>query len=865
MKYEVEENFTFSAYYAKIICDEDIYSQLNVNTCAILYDTITGNIYEYNYEELMTLFGLTKTDNEDATKWFDESFVNNNGVCFDVNKNIINVKLLTHCYDTTSSDTIGYNPSKLDIYINGVEDEPITLNVRFQPLIYRSLPYNLNEEKDSTIYNEPNESINIRRDFDYNRVQQIQEIEKIPVSNFTYDTSNSIYVNNRIHDEQGTSLTKTPLYVSDVSAFSATWATHGTAECTGIKSCIFNTFDSSEKEIEYEEIKSGSAKLNPFGKYETVLYYGSFRQYLNQPENEHAQGEMIFEVAVQNKEVEPEPPPEPTVNLYIRPNTDNIYMVQCSLNYDKEKWGVNTWDWNPNDLSESRCYYYKENNTAEINMLDAGRIDSDHNHILTRTFKSDDTYSDEIGKIKVTIWNPFKQGLLDFEKDGVSYKVFHQYKNIDTGDIVYLESISDEDGYEKLEDVWCWEHPRNEAEIDVVINNLVINGNASIDQSSIDSIKYISDGYLDFTLDNIKFNETGDDISLNIEFNLGYNETWDTIITDVHRWTMNNLPFIPKDFEEFFDKFVMYSESFITLNKSYLGPKSLYCTGLNVQQGSQIDCELYITGIGEKYQENNYNIIMQKLNNPDGAPLDRWEQDPPLPKTSYYDSNLPNIESFEGVNIDTDGQGLKKNPSCKTVLHLNKNVRYTYKIQQQNGSAVQDILYEDMDLKTLPTMTLNFEGGEDHYLNPWNDYYFDAKGGIQHFGKCTGGDGCKLHFKQGEYYFDGDFSFGTQCQIIIEPIDQNVKGVKHVKIFAKNIKLSTGFTVDNLNGDDNLDFWLCSDSNIEAQATTWDQKNCGIMYAKNKVDLLNNFHWQGAIWCKELYLGDNSVFRSVDL
>jgi len=892
MKYEVEENFTLSAYYAKIICDEDIYSKLNNNTCMIITDSLDGTTITYNYTDLIENCGLTKIDNPDYSCWLEESFIENsknNFMFFNVNNNTIETKLLTKCYSTLGSgEHIGFNPSQIDIYINGLSDDPITIKSRYSPYIERVLPYNLNEETEEILYNE---NYNIRRDFDYNNDQLIKEPEKIPYSNIKYNTVGDIYLNNRPVNDRGESLTKSPLYVSDVSAVTATWITEGGTEVFEVSSYIHDDETSEIKNIPYELIDSDRIEVNPFGSYISPMYYGKFRQYLNQPEGGFARNEVIFELKIQNSEIEPPPPPPPTANLVIRPNTTDL-NIQCSMNYDRTKWGKDTWDdygKNPN-LSEQLCYYYDKNNESETVTKDLKQLIenntilpiypsriTNHDHILTRTWSTETNYDEDHGFIRVTVWNPYKQGLIDFEdENGDTYKVFYQYENNSTHMVEYLESVDEVEGYTRLIDVWCWEHPREEADIAKFKSNLQLitsNNSGEIIDSSFDTENYVSNGYINFNISKISISLDDEYTDCSIKFSLGYNAGWDNMNgsnSDNHKWTLNNKPFIPPEYDNLFSKYVLFTNGFISLDKAYIGIKDIICTGLRAWNNSEIAAEVYITGNGDYYMEDNKNVAMMKLNNNDGG---QWS--PTIPKKQYYNDSLPeeNFEDCTNITYTTGGK-LVINDTCPTILHFNSASENgpNYRVEQSNGSAIGGYTYSALtDLPVLPKESIEYKGSgsidinRDGYIDPTTNrprMDFDAKGNILDLGSITGGNNCTITFEPGEYHFNGDFVFDTNVNIIINDCTKS-KGMKYVRIYAKNFSFSNGFNLTNNSGiEDTMSLWLYAENNFTAAATTSSEDNVGVIIAQNTIDVKQNFFWTGAMWANLLKIGENSRILS---
>lgn len=897
METKITENFSLSAYHVRIECDENISEQLNSDTCVVITDTLDGTSKTIGYDDLIGRCGLTKTTNDDYTQWFEDSFINNNGIVFNVNENVIEMKQLTKCYDSTSSNTIGYNPSKIDIYINGIKGNPITVKSRFSPYINRTLPYNFIPEDEEILYMETPTNYDIRRDFNYDNYQKIIEWEKLVNKNFNYNTEGSLYVNNRTGNSKGKSLTKSPLYVSDISAFSASWVTHSTAEGYDIESYIYNDTDDSRKDIPYEEFDDGQQgfiEIKPFGNYVSKLYYGAYRQFLTQPEGVHAENELVFEVKVKNKEIDPPPPPEPEATIKFIENKN----VQCSMNFDKSKWGSDTWDDygnNPN-LSESLCWYYNDTDESKIdftkapaandsesltkpinpndNQKDLGypiRLEN-HNHIITRTWTSETEYNEERGEIRVTIFNPNKQGLVDFEYDGTTYKVFYQYKDADDN-VAYLESADETvtiDGivYERTIDVWCYKNPRTAADI---TNMTIAANNAEYVSASLDTAKYVSNGYINFNLNKIIIPKTAEYIDAWLVFDLGYKKSWDSITSDKHHWTLNNKPFIPKEYEDLFSKYVLYTPSFLYLKGSYVGAKSIYCTGIYAWNNSELDCEVIIGGEGEKYTEGNYNVILMGLNMCDTSKT--WYDGTQM--KNYWKDGLQPISSSEHIEIDDgDGHRLYANPECPTKVLLNsKSTKTTtYQIKaDSNNSVLQSINFTDGKKPDLPVENIDYKKSTpETELKDKEVRTFDAKGGILDCGSITGGNNCTLVFEPGEYHFNGEFKFDTCCNIRINDCTQST-GMKYVRIYAKKFSFRNGLNIYNNSGiKDVMSLWLYSESTFTVAANNDRSKeetlenNIGVIIAQEEIHVMQNFYWKGALWSKLLKIEDNCQFISYD-
>lgn len=239
MKYEILENVdvltnnelnefeTFSAYQALVRFEEPV-SQYKINDDfqIYIYDRFSEReiiIDKDNFES----YGLTNIGSI-PEHWENDSFINNGGILvYFTDANTLFIKLLARCINEYGYK-IGFNTSKINIYLNDEQNIKAELFALTWPRLYRNREISQDDRAaaDPIL---PESNKRSAYDFDIPLANEYvpgtdrdADIPIIIAKNYEYNSTSSMYVNTpsitttETYEED---YPRVPLYISDVSAF----------------------------------------------------------------------------------------------------------------------------------------------------------------------------------------------------------------------------------------------------------------------------------------------------------------------------------------------------------------------------------------------------------------------------------------------------------------------------------------------------------------------------------------------------------------------------------------------------------------------------------------------------------------------
>lgn len=346
-------------------------------------------------------------------------------------------------------------------------------------------------------------------------------------------------------------------------------------------------------------------------------------------------------------------------------------------------------------------------------------------------------------------------------------------------------------------------------------------------------------------------------------------------------WWMMEDPVIPYEWE-FMKDCVIYTNSILRTNNSYIGVKTIRCAGANFES-TNIQSDIYCCG----------NLVIDNLNqnpNKDGYF--------PMDITDYTSQSNPSLNFVNNGKLQYNYvHGTDKVP--KLYYYYNPDTEYperNSRFENRNNSVIGNDPWagyiedggmimrdEDYVLKDIPELdvfpstdtTKNIhvpQLGTYTFTQEDPDYYDPEKKIFRAYNFSTANQ-TTVTFTPGEYHFKSWNRCETQLTIIIPEFNDD----EYVKIFVEDtIDISNSLKIinNNVNRFDEEGHLRCDSlliytrtGDIRFAASNTKQgydKQIGILVAPNgTIELSNTCIWRGSTWAKNINVLADSEYHIV--
>lgn len=343
---------------------------------------------------------------------------------------------------------------------------------------------------------------------------------------------------------------------------------------------------------------------------------------------------------------------------------------------------------------------------------------------------------------------------------------------------------------------------------------------------------------------------------------------WNKTPTYNFNWTRRYTePFIPDPWVEF-DKYVIFTQSELDIDNSYIGIKSITAPCVKVNNNSIVESELFITGKKKITGSTDSCVEFINANTSktliDGRIIDYTHE--PNELTENYGGHLHgSVDALSDCKVHIADDATY--PTFK-----NTNDSYIGNIVNQGGTLADLItpVAEPPELTQLEDV--DFNGIDDISIGPDETISLDASVKSQYH-NLIAADRCVINLKKGTYYFNSvNLGVGTQINV-----ENNLGDDEYVRIFVKgNFDASNKIDINNPNVNLKSFMIYSHEGNIYLAATTQNTYNYGIAVAPGKPDpntgkpmdgtgeirFFNSIVWTGALWAQKVTLEGNCEVHS---
>lgn len=344
---------------------------------------------------------------------------------------------------------------------------------------------------------------------------------------------------------------------------------------------------------------------------------------------------------------------------------------------------------------------------------------------------------------------------------------------------------------------------------------------------------------------------------------------WNKIPAVTLNWTRRYTePFIPDPWNEF-DKYVIFTQSELDIDNSYIGVKSITAPCVKVNNGGIVESELFITG--KKKIENTTSACLDFINAnttktlAGGRVIDYTSATEAVETTKYGGQLHGSVNALSAykVHIADDADYPE---------FINTNPSYIGNSVDENGYLEDLIMPIEEPPELVQLDNVEFTGEESIIRDTDATINLDASVN-NHYDVLRCGDRGIINLKKGTYYFNS-VTLGVGTQINIE---NNLGDDEFVRIFVKG-DFNAANTIDINNPNVNLkSFMIYShEGNIDFAAKTSNNFNYGIAVAPGKPDpntgkpmagtgeirFHNSVIWTGALWAQKVELQGNCEVHS---
>ena len=350
---------------------------------------------------------------------------------------------------------------------------------------------------------------------------------------------------------------------------------------------------------------------------------------------------------------------------------------------------------------------------------------------------------------------------------------------------------------------------------------------------------------------------------------LSMRQDWNKIPAVTLNWTRRYTePFIPDPWNEF-DKYVIFTQSELDIDNSYIGVKSITAPCVKVNNGGIVESELFITG--KKKIPDTTSACLNFINAnttktlADGRVIDYTSATEAVETTKYGGQLRGSVNALSDykVHIAADADYPE---------FINTNPSYIGNIVDNDGYLEDLIMPIEEPPELVQLDNVEFIGEESIIRDTDATINLDASVN-NHYNELRCGDRGIINLKKGTYYFNS-VTLGVGTQINIE---NNLGDDEFVRIFVKG-DFNAANTIDINNPNVNLkSFMIYShEGNIDFAAKTSNNFNYGIAVAPGKPDpntgkpmagtgeirFHNSVIWTGALWAQKVDLQGNCEVHS---
>ena len=343
---------------------------------------------------------------------------------------------------------------------------------------------------------------------------------------------------------------------------------------------------------------------------------------------------------------------------------------------------------------------------------------------------------------------------------------------------------------------------------------------------------------------------------------------WNKTPTYNFNWTRRYTePFIPDPWVEF-DKYVIFTQSELDIDNSYIGIKSITAPCVKVNNNAIVESELFITGKKKITGSTDSCVEFINANTSktliDGRIIDYTHE--PNELTENYGGHLHGSVAALGdckVHIADDA-----------TYPTFKNTNDSYIGNTVNpGGTLADLITPVAEPPELTQLEdVDFNGIDDISIGPDETISLDASVKSQYH-NLIAADRCVINLKKGTYYFNSvNLGVGTQINV-----ENNLGDDEYVRIFVKgNFDASNKIDINNPNVNLKSFMIYSHEGNIYLAATTQNTYNYGIAVAPGKPDpntgkpmdgtgeirFFNSIVGTGALWAQKVTLEGNCEVHS---
>lgn len=325
-------------------------------------------------------------------------------------------------------------------------------------------------------------------------------------------------------------------------------------------------------------------------------------------------------------------------------------------------------------------------------------------------------------------------------------------------------------------------------------------------------------------------------------------------------WWMMEDPVIPYIWE-FMKNYVIYTDSVLETENSYIGARDIRCAGANFSF-TNVESNIYSIG---NLNINNHN------RNPD---LPYYLGDAQVNPGSTSTGQAPELNFYNNNTIRYNLTG-----ENKPMLYYyydptdpDGNNRFTNANVSVIGGDPFDgsMILTDKMIREIPqlpiypgTKVINVEQNAtyDFATNKGSDFDYDEELKIYRAKSFTAGNHCTIELCAGEFHFE---SFNADTYLVIHV--PRLEDGQYVKLMVKgNIRISNNLTI--VNDNDRMDSLLFysyeGDISFAAAGDNHGtERQIGLAVApKGTISLSNKFIWKGGTWAKKVIVQARSEYH----
>ena len=333
----------------------------------------------------------------------------------------------------------------------------------------------------------------------------------------------------------------------------------------------------------------------------------------------------------------------------------------------------------------------------------------------------------------------------------------------------------------------------------------------------------------------------------------------ETYYEDEEWWMMED-PVIPYIWE-FMKNYVIYTDSVLETENSYIGARDIRCAGANFSF-TNVESNIYSIG---NLNINNHN------RNPD---LPYYLGDEQVNPGSTSTGQAPELNFYNNNTIRYNLTG-----ENKPMLYYyydptdpDGNNRFTNTNVSVIGGDPFDgsMILTDKMIREIPqlpiypgTKVINVEQNAEYDFgtNKDTDFDYDENLKIYRAKSFTAGNYCRINLCAGEFHLES-FNADTYLVIHVPPLEAG----QYVKLMVKgNIRISNNLTI--VNDNDRMDSLLfySYEGDISFAAAGDNQgtdRQIGLAVApKGTISLSNKFIWKGGTWAKKVIVQARSEYH----